>query len=249
MNMEQFDEELGTENFRVGIHTQDRLETVASSPEAMMGVIDTAVGEVLAAGKLPVVLGGEHSVTIGALRAVRGKFRRFSILHFDAHADLRDSYQGTPFSHACAGRRASEAGKLVQVGIRSLSREEEEFRRGASLQTFFAADIVSGRARPRDIVSGLEEDLYITIDLDVLDPAIMPATGTPEPGGLSWYDVTGILRAACEGRRVVGFDVVELCPDANGVAPAFLAAKLIYRLLGYIFMDELQKTGKASKKI
>ena len=247
MNMEQFDEELRVETFRVGIHTQDQLDPTAASPEGMIAAVEHAVGQVAAAGKLPVMLGGEHSITVGALRALRRRHRKLSILQLDAHADLRDSYQGTPLSHACAARRASEMGKLVQAGIRSLSAPEEQFRAGSNVTTFFAADIAAGHARPQEIAAELGEELYITIDLDVLDPACMPATGTPEPGGLTWYQVLGILRAACEGRRVVGFDVVELCPIAGNVAPDFLAAKLVYRLLGYIFRGELAKKGGLKK--
>jgi agmatinase len=247
MNMEQFDEELRVETFRAGIHTQDQLEPTAASPEGMIAAIEQSVGQVAASGKLPVMLGGEHSITVGALRALRKRHRKLSILQLDAHADLRDSYQGTPLSHACAGRRASEMGKLVQAGIRSLSAPEERFRAGSSVTTFFAADIAAGHARPQEIVAELGEELYITIDLDVLDPAYMPATGTPEPGGLTWYQLLGILRAACEGRRVVGFDVVELCPIAGNVAPDFLAAKLVYRLLGYIFTDTLATMGREKK--
>ena len=251
MNMEQYDEELRAETFRVGIHTQDQLDASAASPDEMIDAVEGAVGQVIAAGKLPVMLGGEHSLTVGALRALRKKHRTLSILQFDAHADLRDSYQGTRLSHACAARRAAELGSVVQVGIRSLSTPEEEFRSGASgVKTFFAADIVSGRVRPGEIIAALGDPLYITIDLDVFDPAIMPATGTPEPGGLGWYDVIGLLRSACEGRTVVGFDVVELCPIPYNMAPDFLAAKLVYRLLGYIFIDGSKplKTLNAPKK-
>ncbi len=253
MNMEQYDEELRAETFRVGIHTQDQLEAAAASPDEMIDSVEGAVSQVVAAGKLPVMLGGEHSLTVGALRALRKKHRTLSILQFDAHADLRDSYQGTRLSHACAARRAAELGSVVQVGIRSLSASEEEFRSGASgVRTFFAADIVSGRVQPQEIIAALGDPLYITIDLDVFDPAIMPATGTPEPGGLGWYDVIGLLRSACEGRTVVGFDVVELCPIPYNVAPDFLAAKLVYRLIGYIFHEELKtrplKTVKSLKQ-
>jgi agmatinase len=234
MNMEQFDEELRCETFRIGIHTQDALEPTAASPDGMIAAVEHAVGRVAAAGKLPVMLGGEHSITVGALRALKKRHRGLSILQFDAHADLRESYQGTRLSHACAGRRAAEMGKLVQVGIRSLSAEEEAFRAGSDVTTFFASEIAAGRAGPREIAAALGDVVYITVDLDVLDPAYMPATGTPEPGGLDWYRLTGILRAACEGRTVVGFDVVELCPIGGNVAPDFLAAKLVYRILGYV---------------
>jgi agmatinase len=238
MNMEQYDEELRTETSRMGIHTQDQLETAAASPDEMIDAVEDAVGRVVAAGKFPVMLGGEHSLTIGALRAFRKKHRTLSVLQFDAHADLRDSYQGTRLSHACAARRAAELGSVVQVGIRSLSAPEERYRsRTSEVSTFFAADMISGRVSPDEIVAAIGDPLYITIDLDVFDPSVMPATGTPEPGGLGWYDVIGLLRRVCEGRTVVGFDVVELCPMPSNVAPDFLAAKLVYRLLGYIFVN------------
>ena len=247
MNLEQFDDELRCETFRIGIHTQDQIEPTASSPDEMLAAVERAVGRVAVAGKLPVTLGGEHSITVGALRALTKRHRRLSILQLDAHADLRDSYQGTRASHACAGRRAAEMGTLVQAGIRSLSAEEERFRATSDVATFFAADIVEGRALPQEIAAGLGEELYITIDLDAIDPAAMPATGTPEPGGLSWYQMLAILRAACAGRRVVGFDVVELCPIPGNVAPDFLAAKLVYRLLGYIFKGAMEKSALLMK--
>lgn len=204
----------------------------------MLDNVEKAVGEVIAAGKLPIVLGGEHTVTIGALRAVARKHENISILQLDAHADLRDSYQGSRFSHACVGRRVAEMGDLVQVGVRSLSAKEAGFRTESRIANISAADALSEPLRTGEIISSLGKKLYITIDLDVFDPAIMPATGTPEPGGLGWYDVMTILREACGGREIVGFDVVELCPMPGNVAPDFLAAKLVYRLLGYIFANK-----------
>lgn len=251
MNMEQYDEELRTETFRIGIHTQAQLEAAAASPDEMIDAVEDAVGRVVTAGKLPVMLGGEHSLTVGALRALRKKYRSLSVLQFDAHADLRDSYQGTRLSHACAARRAAEIGSVVQVGIRSLSASEEAYRAKApGVLTFFAADIMTGRVRPDEIAAAPGDPLYVTIDLDVFDPSIMPATGTPEPGGLGWYDVIGLLKNVCGGRTVVGFDVVELCPMPHNVAPDFLAAKLVYRLLGYIFVNGPKplKTLNASRK-
>lgn len=252
MNMEQYDEELRTETFRIGIHTEDQLEAAAASPDEMIYAVEDAVGRVVTAGKFPVMLGGEHSLTVGALRALRKKYRSLSILQFDAHADLRDSYQGTKLSHACAARRAAELGSVVQVGIRSLSAPEEEYRsRAENVRTFFAADVMTGRVRPDEIAAAPGDPLYITIDLDVFDPSIMPATGTPEPGGLGWYDVIGLLKKVCAGRTVAGFDVVELCPMPHNVAPDFLAAKLVYRLLGYVFANGPKplKPLNASRKI
>ena len=240
-NMELYDEELEIETARIGIHTEDALDQVASSPEGMVDAVEQAVGEVAGAGKLPVVLGGEHTVTIGALRAVAARHPKMSILQFDAHADLRDSYQGSRFSHACVGRRAAEIGDLVQVGVRSLSVEEADFRIESAVPNISSADILEERLRAEEVISSLGKDLYITIDLDVFDPSVMPSTGAPEPGGLGWYDVIALLAKACEGRNIIGFDVVELCPMPGNHAPDFLAAKLVYRILGYVFVDELQR--------
>jgi agmatinase len=246
MNMELFDEEIENETSRIGIHTEGQLEQISASPERMLAAIEERVNEIASARKLPVMLGGEHSITIGALQALKKKHPHLSILQLDAHADLRDSYQGTKFSHACVGRRAAEAGTLVQAGIRSLSMEEQEFLNGSAIKQFPASEILREGRRPEEIVSNLGKELYITIDLDVFDPSVMPATGTPEPGGLGWYDVLKILRAACRERTVVGFDVVELCPIPYTIAPDFLAAKLVYRLIGYIFAGELKLKKAAS---
>ncbi|MEE9614324.1 MAG: agmatinase family protein, partial [Thermodesulfobacteriota bacterium] len=183
-----------------------------------------------------VLLGGEHSVTVGLTLALKEKYPALSVLQLDAHADLRDSYEGSPFNHACAGRRIQELCPLVQVGIRSMSGEEARFmgsEAGAGVRTFYAADVTGGI--PADeVVAALSDEVFITIDLDVLDPSIMPATGTPEPGGLGWYQVTGLLREVARKKKVVGFDVVELSPMEGNVAPDFLAARLTYKLMGYI---------------
>ncbi len=247
MNMELFDEELGIESCKIGIHTQEQLAPVAASPENMIEVVEEAVSEVVFGGKFPVLLGGEHSITIGAVKSLKHKHPGLSILQLDAHADLRNSYQGSRFSHACTGRRTAEMGELVLAGIRSLSAEEEAYRQNSSISYYPAADILSGQVKTEEIVSKLGKELYISVDLDVFDPSIMPATGTPEPGGLGWYDILKILRAACRGRTVVGFDLVELCPIPYNPAPDFLAAKLIYRLIGYIFSEELKSKKGGGK--
>ncbi|HSR10112.1 MAG TPA: arginase family protein, partial [Thermodesulfobacteriota bacterium] len=165
------------------------------------------------------------------------RFPGVSFLQLDAHADLRASYEGTPYSHACIGRRLTELGPLVQVGIRSLTREENDWIKKGPVKTFFAHRLKEGAsgAWQDEVVRSLTSEVYVTIDLDVFDPSIMPAVGTPEPGGLDWTEVTGLLRRISRTKTIVGFDVVELAPIPGLIAPDFLAAKLTYRLIGEVF--------------
>jgi agmatinase len=240
-HMELFDEELNQETYRVGFHTLDSLEAAAVGPERMIALVEEYIQRVVRAKKFPVLLGGEHSITLGAARALREKFPRISFLQLDAHADLRRSYEGTPFSHACIGRRMAELGPLVQVGIRSLTREESLFIKKGAVKTYFWHHLEENPRWEEEVLSSLSEEVYVTIDLDVLDPAIMPATGTPEPGGLNWRALTALLRRVAREKKVVGFDVVELTPIPGLIAPDFLAAKLIYRFLGEIFAPALRQ--------
>lgn len=233
-NMEFYDEELGRETYLAGIHTLDPLEVDARGPKEMMGRVRQMIAEILSDNKIPVMLGGEHSISFAAVQAVKEKYPELSVLQFDAHADLRDSYQESPFSHACVGRRISEIAELTQVGIRSLSAEEAVFMKESSVVTCFADDLYADPDWKEKICKNLKSDIYITIDLDVFDPAVMPSTGTPEPGGLSWRDVLGLIRAVSKRCRIRGFDVVELTPIPGLVAPDFMASKLIYRIMGYI---------------
>ena len=234
-HMELFDEVLERETARIGFCTLDPLEAVASGPEEMVGLIQTFVEPVLQADKFPVVIGGEHTVTIGTVRAVKERYPRLSFLQLDAHADLRVCYEGTPFSHACVGRRLAELGPLVQVGVRSLSLEENLYLKTAPVKSFFWHSLSGTPDWVEQVCRALSAEVYVTIDLDVLDPAIMPAVGTPEPGGLDWKTLTQFLAHLAREKTVVGFDVVELAPIPGLVAPDFLAAKLIYRFLGSIF--------------
>jgi len=240
-HMELFDEELSQETYRVGFHTLDSLEAAAVGPERMIALVEEYVRRVVRAKKFPVLLGGEHSITLGAARVLKEKFPRISFLQLDAHADLRQSYEGTPFSHACIGRRMAELGPLAQVGIRSLTREESLFIKKGTVKTFFWHHLEENPRWEEEVLSSLPEEVYVTIDLDVLDPAIMPATGTPEPGGLNWRALTALLRRVAREKKVVGFDVVELTPIPGLIAPDFLAAKLIYRFLGEIFAPALRQ--------
>ena len=230
-NMELWDEELGA-TYRAGIHTLPELEPTALGPEAMAERVEQAVGWILDRGKLPVMLGGEHSLTAGAVRAAAQRTRGLSVLQFDAHADMRDRYLDSPFSHACVMRRVREIVPAVSVGIRSMSEEEARFleRTPAPMWSTRAFRALGGRWEP--ILKALTDDVYVTFDLDALDPAALPATGTPEPGGLDWYEAVDLLAAVARRSRIVGFDVVELAPIPGQVASDFLAARLTYRLMG-----------------
>ena len=234
-HMELFDEELGSDTSRIGIHTLPPLEAVASGPRAMVAQIQSYAEKVMRAGKFPVLIGGEHTVSLGMARAIKGKYPAVSFLQLDAHADLRNSFEGTSWSHACVGRRLTELGPLVQVGLRSLSREENSFLKKGKVTSFFWHRFPDTPDWVERVCRALSPEVYVTIDLDVLDPAIMPSVGTPEPGGFHWPDLIQFLRRIAREKTVVGFDVVELAPLPGWVAPDFLAAKLIYRLLGAIF--------------
>ncbi len=235
LNVELFDEELHWDASGAGIHTLGALEPVASGPEGMMPLIGQALAALFHAGKLPVMIGGDHSVTIGAFEALKQSWEEVSILQFDAHADLRDSYQGSPFSHACVMARAAESFACMQVGLRSWSEEEDEALSAAGERVLTAADVHRDLEGACDrLLSVLGDPVYVTFDLDCLDPSIMPATGTPEPGGLSWQAATHLLRAVAQERHVVGFDIVELCPIPGLVAPDFLAARLTYKMISYV---------------
>jgi agmatinase len=220
----------------VGTVTLPAVVPDTSGPEATMARIERAAAEVVASGCFLVGLGGEHSVTAPLVRAVRSRHPALGVLQLDAHADLRDDFEGSPFNHACVMHRLLDDGvPIVQVGVRSLTEEEHRLRRARAVCAVSAEEAVQ---RPPEswtprVVDALPEEVYVSVDLDVFDPSVMPATGTPEPGGLDWYRVTAVLREVARARRIVGFDVVELAPMPGNVAPDFLAAKLVYRLLGY----------------
>ena len=236
-NMELYDEELRKETYLAGIHTLVPLAADARGPEKMVASVREQITRVLVHGKIPVMLGGEHSISLGAVQAMQEKYPALSVLQLDAHADLRDSYQGSPYSHAAVARRIAEICPLVQVGIRSMSVEEAVFMAAGTVRTLTVDTIRADKGWQEKVLEYLSGDVYVTIDLDVFDPAIMPSTGTPEPDGLAWRDVLSLLRQLSRRRRIRGFDVVELAPVPGLVAPDFLAAKLVYRLMGYLTPD------------
>jgi agmatinase len=232
--LELFDEELEKEPASIGIHTLPDIEVITSGPAEMIDRVESVAAQVIDAGKFPVLLGGEHSISLGTVRALKSKYSDMGVLQLDAHADLRDSYQGSLFNHACVARRIQELCPLVQAGIRSITEEEWSFLKGSGVTTFFARNMQSCDEWLPKLIEKLPQKIYITIDLDVLDPAQMPAVGTPEPGGMNWYDLLYLLRLVSAQRHIVGFDIVELCPLPGNPGPDFLAAKLCYKLLGYI---------------
>lgn len=238
--VELYDEELDTEPYKAGVETLKPLDLDGLGPEDAVDRVRAASAEVVSTGRVPVVLGGEHSISAGTVRALLRKYPDLSVLQLDAHADLRDSYTGTRSSHACTARRISELCPLVQVGVRSLSIEEREFLvnkdrvEGRPIKTFYAAEVLSEGFVWDKVMDELTSDVYVTIDLDVFDPSIMAAVGTPEPGGLGWYETLALLRGVASAKTVVGFDVVELCPIDGNVAPDFTAARLVYKMMGYI---------------
>jgi len=233
-NMELYDEELKKETFTAGIHTILPLAIDARGPKHMVNSVRKKISRIVAMDKIPVMLGGEHSISFGAVQALWEKYPLLTVLQLDAHADLRDSYQGSPYNHACVARRISEICPLVQVGIRSMSKEEADFLPGSKVKSFSADFVLENKNWYEIVCNELRGDVFVSIDLDVFDPSIMPATGTPEPGGIYWRDVLRLLKQVSFSCKIRGFDVVELAPLPGIVAPDFLAAKLIYRLMGYI---------------
>ena len=232
--LEDYDLELDRVISDVGIHTAPGLEPFAGGPEGMIDRVDGALSETLAGDTIVGLLGGEHSITVGAVRAFARRHPGLSVLYLDAHADLRDEYQGSPWSHACVARRVLEMCPVIEVGVRSLSEAERRFIDRENLPVYFwpneTADVAG--ILP-EIANRLSDTVYVSIDLDVLDPAIMAAVGTPEPGGMAWHAATRLLRYVAERKRIVGFDVVELSPGEGPEACAFTAAKLAYKLIGY----------------
>jgi agmatinase len=240
-HMELWDEETQTDVHSIGIFTLPEMEFPFASMDEVVREIRRVTAELLNHDKFPFILGGEHSITPAVVGAVAAKYPGVSVLQIDAHADLREEFMGTPHNHACAMRRTLEFARTTQVGIRSLSPEEAAAAPTLPTEIFYDFNMRANADWVDRIVDSLSEQVYITIDVDGLDPAIMPATGTPEPGGLSWYETLAVLRRVIERRTVVGCDVVELSPMPGHVAPNFLCAKLIYKILSYRFGPEIGK--------
>jgi len=232
--VELYDIETGTEMYRRGIRTEPPVKH-AGSPESLAVKVAARVNAALDRGQIPVVLGGEHSVSIGAIQAVAGRVPGVSVLQIDAHGDTRNAYHGSTHNHACIMARALEVAPCVQVGIRAI--DAEEVGKNPRERVFHGHEVAGNPdwSWMDRVVNLLSDDVYVTIDLDGFDPSIIPATGTPEPGGLSWREVNELLRRVIARRRVVAFDVVELLPMKDHRASDFIAAKLVYRILSMVF--------------
>lgn len=234
-HLELYDEELKKDISKIGIYTLGELEVSKNSPRETVERIQKVIDHILQTKKFPLMLGGEHSITFGAVRSFAEKFNQLSVLQLDAHLDLRDEFEGTKFHHACVTRRIVDDLKLpvTHVGIRSMSDKEAKFlKKSKKNKVFFAPKLPTEK-----IIKSLSKNVYLTFDLDVLDPSIMPATGTPEPGGLTWYETLQFLKKVARKRKIVGADIVELDPIAQISAPDFLAAKLAYKIIGYSLLS------------
>ncbi|MDO8601256.1 MAG: agmatinase [bacterium] len=223
-HIEFYDVEMKKDPSKSGIFTLPFLEPSKNSPEETTARIKNVTDKLLRDGKFVMMLGGEHSVTLGAVQAFNDKFSNFSVLQFDAHTDLREEFEGTKHHHACVMKRVKDLGlSITQVGIRSASESIE------TKNVFLAPGLPIDK-----IISSLKDNVYLTFDLDALDPSIMPSTGTPEPGGLGWYEVLNLIKKISEKKKIIGADVVELDPTPGFAAPDFLAAKLVYKIISYI---------------
>ncbi len=234
-NMELYDIETDTEVYQQGVYLADAV-TENSSPEAMVDAVHEVTKKYIKKNKFVTIFGGEHSISIGTIRAFNDMFPNLTVLQLDAHADLRKEYEGSKCNHACAVYEASQTTNLIQVGIRSMDAIEKTVM--DEEKTYFAHEMVDDSAWMDNAIDQMTENVFITIDLDVFDPSIMPSTGTPEPGGLLWYETLDFLKQVFEEKNVVGFDIVELCPNKNEKSSDFLAAKLYYKMLSYKFLDE-----------
>jgi len=234
-NMELYDIETGTEVYTHGIYLAPEIEE-GSSPEAMVEEVYKVTKEYVNRKKFTTLVGGEHSISIGAIRAMNESFKDLTVLQIDAHADLRPEYNGSRCNHACALFEANEQTNLIQVGIRSMDVIEKTVMKKD--QVFFAHEMIQDDYWMDSAIDLMTDNVYITFDLDAFDPSLLPATGTPEPGGLQWYETLEFLHRVFAEKNVVGFDLVELCATGNYKPSAFTAAKLYYKMLSYKFEGE-----------
>lgn len=231
-NMEWFDIETKSEPYKKGIYLAPAI-TENSSPEKMVDTVHKITKNYINQDKFVTIVGGEHSISIGTIRAFNDCFDDLTIVQIDAHADLRPEYEGSKYNHACAMHEASNTNNLIQVGIRSM--DVEELQQMDENQTYFAHDMIEDDNWMTDTIDQMSKNVFITIDLDAFDPSILSSTGTPEPGGLLWYETLSYLKMIFKKKNVVGFDIMELCPNENNKSPDFLVAKLYYKMLAYKF--------------
>jgi agmatinase len=233
-NMELYDIETDSEVYKEGVFLAEAVNG-GSSPKEMVKAVHESVKKYINKNKFVTIFGGEHSISIGTIRAFNECFDNLTVLHIDAHADLRPEYEGTKFNHACAVYEASQNTNLIQVGIRSMDIIEKSVMDYD--KTFFAHEMLLNEYWIENVIDLMTDNVFITFDLDVLDPSIMPSTGTPEPGGLLWYETLDLLKKVFTEKNVVGFDIVELCPNEKDKSSDFLAAKLYYKMLSYKFSE------------
>jgi N1-aminopropylagmatine ureohydrolase len=237
-NLELYDTELRRCPSDVGIHTLRAIEPIMGNAEAMTDRIEQVTGHLLDRGKFVVTLGGDHSISIGVIRAFAARHPQMSVLQIDAHTDLRDTYEGNPLSSATIMRRVLDVcPRTAQVGMRSISEDEMRLIEQRHLPLWLASDIAArgfrgDRGWVDEVVASLGDEVYITFDIDAFDPSLVPGTGTPEPGGMGWYEVMDLLGAVAAHRKVIGFDVVELSPLVEGHVSPVVAAKLVYKMIG-----------------
>lgn len=237
-HLEDFDIELGLDPSSQGIYTLAELSPDLSGPKRVVKQVRAVIGRILSDDKIPILLGGEHTLTVGSVWACSERYDDLSVLYLDAHADLRESFMGTRWGHASVARRVSEISPIVEVGVRSLSAEERAFAESAGIPIFYWPQNQSGADLATQVLSCLTSNVYISIDSDVMDPSIMSAVGTPEPGGMTWWDITGLLRHVAASTRIVGFDIVELSPEEGPVACSSTVARLAYKMMGYAAFGE-----------
>lgn len=245
VNLEFYDIETDSEAHRHGIYT-DVPVTVKSSPEALISAVHDRVLSLLSDKKFPVIVGGNHTISIGSIKAFAQHYSGLTILQLDAHSDLRQEYEGSVLNHACVMARAREVAPVVQVGIRSMSAGELPYVDRSRI--FYSHELYDDKSFYSKALSQLSSNVYITIDLDVFDPSLMPSTGTPEPGGPEYREIMNFLKNVIGHRNVVGFDIVELCPSPANKMPDFVAARIIYQLLSYRFGDSYRSSSKAPFK-
>lgn len=231
-NMELYDIETNSEVYKKGIYLSDSISDF-DSPDEMIDTVYKITKKYISKNKFVTIFGGEHSISIATVKAFNDSFENLSVLHIDAHADLRQVYEGTKYNHACAMYEANQNTNLVQVGIRSMDVEEKNVMNQDNV--FFAHELPSNEYWIDDVIEKLSKNVFISFDLDAFDPSILPSTGTPEPGGLFWYETLDLLRRVFNEKNVVGFDIVELCPNEIDKSSDFLAAKLYYKMLSYKF--------------
>jgi agmatinase len=238
--IEFYDEELDAETCRIGITSDMSLRRFSSEPAKAVQQINDACERWLAKKKFVVGLGGEHTVTVGLVRAFKKFYPQMSVLQLDAHSDLRDEYHGSPFNHACVMARVQELCPFIGVGIRSgVAGERASLKPPSAL--FYAHELYHNNNWVETVLEKLGDPVYITIDLDFFDPAVVPSVGTPEPGGFHWVETLGFLKQVIRSRQVIGFDVVELAPRPGFPSSDFFAAKLVYKLLGYVFCPQINQ--------